>query len=227
LVYFTHAYLMRESENSVHACAETGSDPVKRVCAQLCANPRRYAVWISLHDVTMREVAVAYHRDSQIRRLRKIATLQIHRAALVRHLRANEVGRKTRERLLGEYYGALDPICATLTEHRAYSSAVPSQVCVRDLLEQGDDREGLDLLEAYQREYGIYFALHCERRLAIAEGRASLLTSLLPEVHAGLRRLRYRLSADDRPTWRRQNVKPWPVTSSRPSIRTRGSARAR
>ena len=227
MTYFTHAYLMRESENSVRACAETGSDPTKRVCARLCANARRYAAWISLHDTTMREVAVAYQRDSQIRRLRKIATLQIHRAALVRHLRANEVGRQTRERLLGEYYGALDPICATLTEHRAYSAAVPSLVCVRDLLERGDDREGLDLLEAYQREYGVYFALHCERRLAIAEGRSSLLTSLLPEVNAGLRRLRQKLLADDRSSGRRHRVVPQPVTSIRLATRRPGLARGR
>ena len=213
MAYFTHAYLMRESETSVHVCAETGVDPAKRVCEQLCTNPRRYAAWVSLHDTAMRAVALERQRETQIMRLRKIATLQIHRAALVRHLRSNEIGRETRERLLREYYGVLDPICAMLSEHRAYSRAVLSQICVGDLLEQGDDSEGLDLLETYQREYAVYFAIHSERRLAVAARHPSLLASLLPELKAGLRQLRRRLQSDDGLPGRRHFVnRRLPVT---------------
>jgi hypothetical protein len=193
LIYFTHTRLMHLSEDSVQFCAEAGVDPLKRVCARLRTDAPRYSTWISSHDSAMQTVANARRREPQITALRRTATTQIHRAALVRHLRDNEVDSGDREQLLREYYGPLDIGCATLAEHRSYMRAVSSQLCVGDLLDLVGDRDGIDLLARYQKEYAFYLAMHCDRSLAIAEGRPYLLASLLPEVRSSVSQLRQQI----------------------------------
>lgn len=194
---------MRESESTVRDCAETGVEPTKHVCAQLRENSRRYTTWVAWHDRHMWSVARIGQRERQVRELRLVASQEIHRAALVRHLREDERTRPERERLLREYYGSLDVACATLAEHRAYSQAVSSQLCVSGLLELCGDNQGVALLEQYQREYGSYLSMHCDRLLAQADGRPYLLASLLPEVRTNAQVLRRRLLSVDRPPVRR------------------------
>ena len=199
MVYFTHTRLMSESEGAVRECAESGIEPAKHVCAQLRQDSRRYTTWVAMHDRHMWGVVRSGRRDHQVRELRLVASLEIHRAALVRHLRDNERTRPERERLLQEFYGSLDSSCATLAEHRAYTRAVSSQVSALELLELTDDRVGLQLLEQYQRDYGSFFSMYCDRLLAIDDGRPYLLASLLPEVRANANRLRRRILACDEP----------------------------
>jgi hypothetical protein len=198
LVYFTHARLMQESESSVQGYAETGTGLDQRVCAQLLGSRPRYATWVSGHDRRMWQVARGRERERQITELRIAATEQIHRAALVRHLRDNQIAGRERSLLLKEFYGALDAECAVIAEHRAYTCAASSQLCAIDLLTLCNDRYGTDLLGRYEREFGTFFGMHCDRARAHSDARPYLLASLMPEVKAGVNRLRARLASGAR-----------------------------
>lgn len=198
MVYFTHARLMRESESSVQGYAELGTGPDQRICAQLLESQPRYANWVSGHDRRMWQVALGRARERQITELRIAATEQIHRAALVRHLRDNRITGRERSLLLREFYGTLDSDCAAVAEHRAYTRAVSSQLCASDLLALTNDRFGIHLLGQYERDYATFFAMHCDRARARSDGRPYLLASLLPEVKASVTRLRRRLVSGER-----------------------------
>lgn len=198
MVYFTHARLMRESEVSVQSHAEDAASAATTICAQLIANEPRYLAWRSFHDKSMLRVADGRVRERQLKALRMAAIEQIHRAALVRHLRNDMIRGEERSLLLREFYGTLDTSCAVIAEHRAYTRAVSSQVCAQDILGLCNDRHGLAMLSDYEREFATYFAMHCDRMRAIAEGRPYLLTYLIPEVKADVAALRNRITRGDR-----------------------------
>jgi hypothetical protein len=184
---------MRESESSVQSRAESGEGAAGQVCSQLLASEPRYATWISSHDRRMGVVARGRSRERQILSLRLVATEQIHRQALVRYLRDNEVTGEQRNIVLREFYGPLDSECAVLAAHREYILAGSSHVCASDLLDLSADRHGAEMVSEYETAYGLYFAMHCDRARARAERRPYLLASLMPEVKASARGLRLRL----------------------------------
>lgn len=212
MIYLTHSRLMRESESSIEGWAEFGLGPEQRICSELLACRPRYATWISGHDRRMWQVARGRQRERQLTELRRVATEQVHRGALVRYLRDNGITGRERNRVLGEFYGTLDSDCAVLAEHRAYTRAVSTELCARDLLKLCYDRHGVELIEAYEREYGVFFAMHCDRARALADGRPYLLASLLPEVRAGAASIRRRLVSG-------QRLPPVRVLLPRPSQR--------
>ena len=198
MVYFTHTRLMVESESSIQNHAAIGPDPTRRICSQLRSNEPRYATWLSRHDRRMWHVARGRQRPLQVVELRLVATEQIHRAALVRHLRDDKIAGQARNLLLKEFYGTLDSGCAILAEHRAFTQAVSSQLCAVDLLDMSADRFGVSLLGEYERDYGTFFAMHCDRARAISDGRQYLLASLMPEVRGRASGLRKRLLSGER-----------------------------
>jgi hypothetical protein len=198
MLYITHTRLMRESESSVYEHAASGTDHSDKACSQLISHQPRYTLWISRHDRAMLAVADAKRRERQLIELRSIAVQQIHRAALVRHLRANQITGRDRDLLLKEFFGALDPACSILAEHRNYILAASSQVCAADLLELSGDRFGLELVDRYQRDYGLYFAMHCDRARAQRSGRSYLLEGLIPEIRAEATQIREQLLSGDR-----------------------------
>lgn len=207
LPYFTHTRLMRESESSVQNHAALGIDPTRRVCSQLIACEPRYLTWLSGHDRRMWHVAEDRQRERQILGLRLVATQQVHRAALVRYLRENMISGPRRDRLLKEFYGTLDIECAVLAEHRGYTQAVSSQLCAVDLLEMCNDHYGAAMIGHYEREYGTFFAIYCDRVRALSEGRPYLLASLMPEVRARAQNLRRKIVSGDRLPPERLNIR--------------------
>lgn len=198
MIYLTRTRLIRESEHSVKEGTAGDDERVRRVCASLLASAPRYATWMSSHDPHMTAVAQIRLREPQLQALRRVGSLQIHRAALVRHLHDNEITGERRSALFREFHGTLDTQCAALSEHRVYTQAVSSQLCARDLLEMSGDTHGVELLDRYQREFGVFFSMHCDRMTALAEGRRYLLASLMPEVRASATRLRERLLSGER-----------------------------
>jgi hypothetical protein len=181
---------MRESESSVYEHAESGTGDSHTACQQLVSKENRYSLWVSRHDREMVAIARAKRRERQITRLRGLAVGQIHRAALVRHLRANEITGKDRNLLLQEFFGPRDPDCAVLTEHRNYILAASSQVCALDLLDLTGDRYGIKLVNRYQDEFGLFFAMYCDRARAQHAGRPYLLEGLIPEIRDEATRVR-------------------------------------
>jgi hypothetical protein len=198
LLYITHTRLMRESESSIHEHAEYGSGDAHSACQQLVSKRPRYSFWVSRQDQEMMAIARAKQRERQITQLRGLAVQQIHRAALVRHLRANEITGRERNRLLEEFFGPRDPDCAVLAEHRNYILAASSQVCAADLLDLTGDRYGIRLVDRYQSDYGLYFAMYCDRARARQDGRQYLLEGLIPEIRDEATRTREMLLGGDR-----------------------------
>jgi hypothetical protein len=207
---------MSESESSIQGYADFGAGAAQRVCSQLLAWRPRYVAWVSAHDKRMWAVARGKQREVQLKALRLVATEQIHRAALVRHLRENQIVGRERNVLLGEFYGSRDAACAVLAEHRVYRQAVSSQLCAADLLELSGDRLGLDLLRAYERDFGLYFAMYCDRARARRDGRPYVLASLLPEIKTGAETLRRRILSGDR-----LPARPAPIAARPLSARAR------
>ena len=184
---------MRESEDAVREHAGSGDEIPRRVCSQLLANEPRYGEWHALHEAKMRNVATPRRRDPQILALRAVAVEQVHRTALVNYLRLGRITGTARDRALGLFHGISDVRDATLAEHRSSLIAASTQVCAHDLLELVGDGEGLSLIHRYELAYGQFFALFCERAVALQTGRNYLLESLLPEVKDVADRLRVRI----------------------------------
>lgn len=228
-MFYTHTRLIRESESSVHEQADCGDGPEQRTCAQLIASPVRYDSWLSGHDQRMWKVARERRREAQLVELRLAATEQVHRVALVRHLRDNKVTGRHRSTLLREFHGVLDTQCAILAEHRSYTKAVSSQLCAVDLLELAGDRYGAQLVDRYERQYSTFFSMYCDRICAHADGRPYLLSSLMPETRLEVSRLRRNLLAGDRLPVRKVMLPAAPLrfTSSQSSIQRQGLYRIR
>jgi hypothetical protein len=184
---------MTESEDTVHEYANGDSGIPQRVCDQLISRAQLYSLWLSRHDRRMVAVAGRKQRERQIVTLRNVAVEQIHRTALVRYLRDYQITGAARDQTLEEFYGVLDPLRATVAEHRSYLIAASSQICTFELLELTGDHRGLDMLARYQAAYGHYFSMFCDHARALRKGTAYLLGVLVPETKASADGLRARI----------------------------------
>lgn len=191
--YITHSQLMRESEDAVVAYTTADDAATRRVCVQLLADGRRYALWHAHHDRQMDAVAAARQRNAQILKLRAIVLEQVHRTALVRYLRDNAVAGPTRAALLREFHGVIDSRDATIAEHRNYLLAASTQLCAAEILELVGDEAGVDLVRRYELLYGQYFGMFCDRSRAALDGEPYMLSGLLPEVRGAAENLRLRI----------------------------------
>ena len=207
VLYITSARLMLESEQAVREHARSGDEIPQRVCSQLLASRPRYSEWQARHEIKMRNVANARHRDPQVLGLRGVLIEQVHRTAVVDYLRLGGVTGRAREQTLALFHGVSDPHDAALAEHRTYLLAASTQVCTRDLLDLVGDREGLDLVHRYELAYRQYFAMFCDRERTLAAGKAYFLDALLPEVKIVADRLRLQIvGAQIRPMDSRREV---------------------
>jgi hypothetical protein len=193
VLYITSTRLMRLSEEAVREHASSGEEIPRRACTQLLANEPRYSEWHVRHESRMRMVADERRRARQILDLRALAVEQAHRTAVVDYLRLGRVTGGERERTLALFHGVSDARDAALAEHRTYLLAASTRVCTLDLLDLVGDRDGLELVHQYELAYRQYFAMFCDRALALQAGGTYLLSSLLPEVKDVADRLRLKI----------------------------------
>jgi hypothetical protein len=193
MIYLTQARLMLESERTVEGRAFSDEPVQSRICSQLLADDGRYSLWHARHEGHMSVVARARRRERQILSLRVVSIEQIHRTALVRHLRDHCVTGIAREQTLREFYGVTDPREAAITEHRHYLLASSTQFCAADILTMIGDHVGVELLRHYELAYTQYFSMFCERARARQMGTPYLLAMLMPEVRDAAERMRARL----------------------------------
>jgi hypothetical protein len=199
VIYLTQVRLMLESERAVDECARYGEPVPRRVCTQLLAEPNRYTLWHGRHEIRMGSVAHARVRERQVLALRAFTLEQVHRAALVRYLRDYRVVGAAREQTLREFHRIVDTRDAALAEHREYLLATSSQISSVELLELVGDTRGIELLRDYERAYGQFFSMFCERSRARQSREPYLLSSLLPEVRGVATRLRRRILEGESP----------------------------
>lgn len=214
---------MRESEDAVREHAGSGDDVWRRVCSQLIANQPRYAEWHASHEMKMWKVAGARVRGPQVGALRTVAVQQVHRTALVNYLRLGRVTGSARDSALRLFHGVSDLRDATLAEHRSYLVAASTQVCAHDLLDLVGDADGLNLIRRYEQAYTQYFAMFCERAIALQTGHSYLLGSLLPEVKNVADRLRLKIIGS---TLRPLAARPVGVVAAHSALPARKPARA-
>jgi hypothetical protein len=193
MLYITHSQLMRESEQAVLAHTVGDDDAIRRVCVQLLADDRRYALWHSNHDRQMDGVAAARRRNAQVLKLRAVVLEQVHQTALVRYLRERQVAGPARQTLLREFHGVVDSRDATLAEHRNYLIATSTQLCATDILDLVGDVRGVDLVRRYELLYGQFFGMFCDKSRATADGEPYMLDVFLPETRDAAERLRLRI----------------------------------
>lgn len=193
MIYLTHTRLMDESEHAVHDRADRGEEVSRRVCGQLIADAKRYALWLSRHDCGMRGVAQLRRREQQMLTLRSLAITQVHRAALVRYFRDYNVTGVARDQTLLAFNGVIDPRRSVLSEHRNYLMAASSQWCASDLLELTGDKRGVALIQSYEQAYGQFFSMFCDNARATRQGVAYVLGALVPEARAAADRLKGRI----------------------------------
>jgi hypothetical protein len=193
MIYLTQARLMLESEQTVAGRAFSDEAVPRRICSQLLADDARYSLWHARHEGHMSTVAGARQRERQILSLRVVSVEQIHRTALVRHLRDQGVTGVARDQTLREFYGVMDPREAAITEHRHYLLASSTQFCAADILTMIGDKIGVELLRRYELAYTQYFCMFCERARARQMGTPYLLAMLMPEVRDAAERMRARL----------------------------------
>jgi hypothetical protein len=193
MLYITHSQLMRESEQAVLAHTTGDDDAIRRVCLQLLADNRRYALWHSNHDRQMDGVAAARQRNAQVVKLRSVVLEQVHRTALVHYLRERQVVGPAREALLREFHGVVDSRDATLAEHRSYLIATSTQLCATDILALVGDVQGVDLVRRYELLYGQFFGMFCDKSRATSDGEPYMLDAFLPETRDAAERLRLRI----------------------------------
>jgi hypothetical protein len=136
---------------------------------------------------------------------------QIHRTALVRHLRDEGVTGIARDQTLREFYGVTDPREAAITEHRNYLLASSTQFCATDILTMIGDHTGVELLRRYELAYTQYFSMFCQRARARQMGTPYLLAMLMPEMREAAERMRARLMDTKRLT----------ATAKTPALKTR------
>jgi len=91
----------------------------------------------------------------------------------------------------------MDPVRATLAEHRTYLMSASSQLCAYDLLKMVEDKRGLALLQDYQGTYGQFFGMFCDQARAARQGARYVLSGLIPEAKQEAEALRRRILAGD------------------------------
>ena len=184
---------MCESEMTIQQGATRDGTLAGRVCRQVVDDPIRYAVWHGWHDPRMSAVASRNQRERQILALRAVHLEQVHRSALVRYLRKNQIVDDARDATLRAFYGLADPMRAAVSEHRAYVTSVSSQLCAHRLLKLVGDLNGLALIKEYQGTYMQYFEMFCDDARATQANVVFLLRSLIPEAKAEADALRARV----------------------------------
>jgi len=205
--------------------AGCGDEVPQRVCAQLLAKPPRYSEWLALHQRKMQSVADARLRDPQVLQLRSIAVEQVHRTAIVNHLRLGRITGAARDQTLALFHGVSDARDATLAAHRDYVLAASTQVCTHELLDLVGDREGHKLVRRYELAYAQYFAMYCERERALQAGKRYLLDSLLPEAKDVTDRLRMRIAAAPLPIGPQRSTVGFAPIESPPRMPARAATR--
>ena len=189
---------MLESEKTVHDRAAFGEEIPRRICTQLLSDKPRYSLWRARHEDSMSAVAAGKRRERQILELRAVSLAQVHRTALIRYLRENQVKDDDRDQTLREFYGVVDARWAAVLEHRNYLMAASSQLCAADLLELVGDTGGLGLVRQYETVYGQYFGMFCDRARAGRKRVSYLPNALIPEARADAELLHRKILAGDR-----------------------------
>ena len=156
-----HRYLMDESGQALSDAAESGRDRDGRIARQILGDAKIHRLWESRHADLVLPVAERSRRAPQIFALRDLEVRLLHRRALIRHIRKNQVVGEERDRLFSIFYGPMDTNNAILTEHRQYTLSVSSRVSTDHLIDVMYDPVSTRLLAQYEAIYSKYFELYC------------------------------------------------------------------
>ena len=188
---------MDESEKTVHVGAARGQGVVRNVCRQVVSDEARYRFWLVSHGRRMDQVTRSKYRREQIIDLRAAGIAQVHKTALVRYLRDNDIKGRDRDLTLAEFYGVTDPLQAAIAAHHTYLLSASTGFCAEGLLGLVEDAHGLEMIRNYREAYGQYFAMHSARARAHREGKRYLLSGFLPEYKAKATQIREQLMAGE------------------------------
>jgi hypothetical protein len=181
---------MGESEYALHGASDSSSPRISRIVNTLLQNSRMYKLWESRHADLLLPVAEHGDKKRQIMALRDAEVRLVHRRALFRYLRANEVRGDRRRQLFRIFHSTLDYHNAILTEHRQYMLAVSSRISADHLIDVMNDPKSKNLSHNYEKLYTRYFEMQCYVMGMGDSNCIALVRSVMADARDQLRRLR-------------------------------------
>ncbi len=187
---------MGESEYALHGASDSSSPRVSRIVNTLLQNSRMYKLWESRHADLLLPVAEHGDKKRQIMALRDAEVRLVHRRALFRYLRANEVRGDRRRQLFRIFHSTLDYDNAILTEHRQYMLAVSSRISADHLIDVMNDPKSKSLPSKYEKLYARYFEMQCYVMGMGDSNCIAMVCSAMADSREHLRRLRRQIEAE-------------------------------
>ena len=185
-----HQKLMDESEYALQSASESSSARVSRIVNTVLQDKRTYRLWESCHADLLLPVAEHSDKKRQIMALRNAEVRLVHRRALFRYLRANEVRGEQRRQLFRIFHSTLYYHDAVRTEHRQYLLAVSSRISADHLIDVMNDPKSKSLPRNYEKLYACYFEMQCYVMGMGDSNCFELVRAAMGDARDQLRRLR-------------------------------------
>jgi hypothetical protein len=187
---------MNESEYALQNASDSSSPRVSRIVNTLLQDGRIYKMWESRHADLLLLVAEHGDKKHQIKALRDAEVRLVHRRALFRYLRANEVRGDRRRQLFRIFHRTLDYNDAILTEHRQYMLAVSSRISADHLIDVMNDPKSKSLPSKYEELYARYFEMQCYVMGMGDSNCIDLVRLAMGDARDQLRRLRRHIESE-------------------------------
>jgi hypothetical protein len=167
-----------------------------RIANTVLQDSRSYRIWESRHADLL--VPVARHNGSKplLLELRNAQVKLIHRRALFRYLRINEVRGEKRQRLFSHLHNTLDYRDAVVAEHRQYMLAVSSRISADYIIGIMNDANSPKLLEQYEELYARYFEIKCYIATTREKSCIDMARPILKSIEGQLCRVRHRIETE-------------------------------
>lgn len=190
----SHARLMRESTDRVHAALSSKDAGEQLVARRVFENPEAWGLWEREHSNLMRRVVDCGPR-MQVGELKQTQFRLLHGKALFQYLRQSSVRGRQRQRVVAHFRPGRSYEAAIISEHGAYLRKACSLLCTSHLgSEVVRDPSFLDPMQRYEELYAEYFVLYCNSLIAATE-EAESQGALLPLLKRQLQE--YRLAILD------------------------------
>jgi hypothetical protein len=187
----SHARLMRESTDRVHAALQSHDKNEQVIAARIFECPTAWSQWENEHSGLMRQLANCGLRHVQVAALKHASLRLLHGKALFQYLRRGEVRGRQRAVVMAHFRPGRSYESAVIAEHSVYVRKALSYLCTNHVgSEVVADPAFLDPMHRYEELYEEYFSLYCG---ALGEDGAgdSSAASLLPLLKKQLNEYRW------------------------------------
>lgn len=196
--------MLETSELRIEEAAGSADRPARMAASRVLESAQAYREWGISHNQLISAVVMQKSAAQQVLAVKRMALSVIHRKAPFEYLRDHAVRGGARQRFFQTMYGRSDYARVAVLEHRHYTSAMCSYLCI----ERFCGNASLQRIRDYERRYTSFWNLQVQARERQVLGDdlsgemdAAVLRSLRTEVEATRKELLdSRASAADRYT---------------------------